>query len=229
VSKFIVIEGIDGAGKGTHTRRLAEVLQENSHDVSSFSFPAYDTTRFGKLVGEYLNGKYGNDLDKFPELVAILFGLDRFERKDVLSEHIATKDFVLCDRYCSSNVAYGCAKLPEDRKEEYANFLTWLDYQLFSMPVPDLVIYLDIPVELAAQLIAKKQKRCYTDKTEDLHEADHEYLSKVRSNYYSLVPEISRYRNWTTIDVGKDGELRDEDSVFEDILNAAQSFGNENK
>ena len=68
MSKFIVIEGIDGAGKGTHTRRLAEVLRGDSHDVSSFSFPAYDTTRFGKLVGEYLNGKYGNDLDKFREL-----------------------------------------------------------------------------------------------------------------------------------------------------------------
>jgi dTMP kinase len=93
------------------------------------------------------------------------------------------------------------------------------------MPVPDLVIYLDIPVKMAAQLIAKKQKRCYTDKTEDLHEADHEYLSKVRSNYHSLVPELSCFRNWKTINVGENGELRDEDSVFEDILIAAQSFG----
>ena len=119
MNKFIVIEGIDGAGKGTHTRRLQSTL-ESSTQVSSLSFPGYDRTRFGKLVGEYLNGKYGNDLEKFPELIAILFGLDRFEQREKLLDQINTNHFVLCDRYCSSNVAYGCAKLPEDRKEEYA-------------------------------------------------------------------------------------------------------------
>ena len=51
---FIVIEGIDGAGKGTHTKRLEKELTEVGMDACSFSFPGYETTTFGKIVGEYL-------------------------------------------------------------------------------------------------------------------------------------------------------------------------------
>lgn len=221
---FIVIEGIDGAGKGTQTKRLEKYLRSIDLDVCSFSFPGYESTRFGKIIGEYLNGKYGDDLDKFSELVAILFAVDRFESHDLLTSNIKVRDVVLCDRYCSSNVGYGCAKLPEEGKKAHAEFLTWLDYELFGMPIPDLIIYLDIPVEFAAQLIARKQKRCYTDKAEDLHEADHNYLNKVASNYRSLVPDQTRYQKWVTINLERNGHLLHEDDVFEAIVSVVQSF-----
>ncbi len=108
---FIVIEGIDGAGKGTHTRRLEAELTEVGVDACSFSFPGYESTTFGKIVGDYLDGKYGEDLNKFPEMIATLFAVDRFERKEELLANIKSRDLDLCDRYCSSNVGYGCAKV----------------------------------------------------------------------------------------------------------------------
>ena len=61
VSKFIVIEGIDGAGKGTHTRRLAQVLQEKSFDVSSPKNSLYSFFTVALMVFTFptaLNVKY---------------------------------------------------------------------------------------------------------------------------------------------------------------------------
>ena len=226
---FIVIEGIDGAGKGTHTKRLESELVGVGLDACSFSFPGYEFTTFGKIVGEYLNGKYGEALENFPEMIATLFAVDRFERKEELAANIKSRDIVLCDRYCSSNVGYGCAKIAKEERDSFAKFLTWLDYDLFGMPIPDVVIYLDIPVKFSAQLIAKKKARSYTDKAEDLHEADHEFLGRVANNYRSLVPDQTRYQEWVTINLERNGHLRKEDDVFEDILTTVQDFLHEQK
>lgn len=226
---FIVIEGIDGAGKGTHTKRLEAELTGMGVDACSFSFPGYETTTFGKIVGEYLNGKYGKELENFPEMIATLFAVDRFERKEELEANIRSRDLVLCDRYCSSNVAYGCAKVAEEKRDSFAKFLTWLDYDLFGMPVPDVVIYLNIPVKFSVQLVAKKVSRSYTNRAEDLHEADHELLTRVANNYRSLVIDQTRYKKWVTINLERDGHLRKEDDVFEDILTTVQNFLHEQK
>ena len=221
---FVVIDGIDGAGKGTHTERLTCKLNELGTDTCSFSFPGYEATTFGKLIGKYLDGKYGDALREFPELVGTLFSVDRFERKEELEANIQARDVVLCDRYCSSNVGYGCANVAKDKKVVLAKFLTSLDYDLFGMPIPDLVIYLDIPVKFSVQLIAKKSLRSYTSKAEDLHEADQEFLKRVASNYRSLVPDHTRYLNWVTIQLERNGHLRKEDDIFEEILSTVQSF-----
>ena len=152
-------------------------------------------------------------------MIATLFAVDRFERKEELEANIRSRDLVLCDRYCSSNVGYGCAKIAKEKR----SFLCEIPYlarlrSLFGMPVPDVVIYLDIPVKFSAQLIAKKQARSYTDKAEDLHEADHVFLGRVAANYRSLVIDQTRYQKWVTINLERNGHLLKEDDVFEDNL-----------
>ena len=56
---LIAIEGIDGSGKGTQAARLCERLEESGMAVELLSFPRYSATRFGKAIGEFLNGRFG--------------------------------------------------------------------------------------------------------------------------------------------------------------------------
>ena len=221
---FIVIEGVDGSGKGTQTTRLAAYLRSKGCDVAQFSFPRYKHTMYGALIGQYLNGEFGEVPIK---IASTLFAVDRFETRTELEANIAIRDYVLCDRWCPSNVAYSCARVPKEEAQELATHLDKVDYEVFGQPVPDLIIHLDISVKNCTELIAKKAQRGYTDRDEDFYEADHEFLKRVVSNYRSLVRETTRYHKWVTIEMERNGHLLDEDLVFSKIVQAVEKFSDE--
>jgi len=79
---FVVIEGIDGSGKGSVTKVLQSSLQEVGLTVETISFPRYTDTLYGKLVGRYLNGDFGKNTH--PYLHSTLFSIDRYESKSYL-------------------------------------------------------------------------------------------------------------------------------------------------
>ena len=56
--KLIVIDGLDGSGKATQTKLLAERLNENGYKARTISFPDYDSDS-SALVKMYLGGKLG--------------------------------------------------------------------------------------------------------------------------------------------------------------------------
>jgi len=221
---FIVIEGVDGSGKGTQTKRLFAYLSSQGKDVAQFSFPRYEHTVYGKLIGEYLNGEYGNVHIK---IASTLFAVDRFETRSELEANLAVRDYVLCDRWCPSNVAYSCARMPDEEAKDLAIHLDKVDYDVFCQPVPDLIIHLDISIKNSAELVAKKAERCYTARDADVYEADHDFLKKVAINYRSLVKTTTRYRKWVTIELERNGHLLDEDTVFGKIISVVESIENE--
>ena len=63
MSRIITLEGIDGTGKGTQTRRLKAALEQRGLKVGELSFPAYGSY-FGGYVGQYLSGKLGTAADR---------------------------------------------------------------------------------------------------------------------------------------------------------------------
>tara|TARA_B100000745_G_scaffold274947_2_gene204181 strand:- start:8810 stop:9496 length:687 start_codon:yes stop_codon:yes gene_type:complete len=221
---FIVIEGVDGSGKGTQTKRLFAYLASQGKDVAQFSFPRYQQTVHGKLIGEYLNGQYG---DVHIKIGSTLFAVDRFETRPELEANLAVRDYVLCDRWCPSNVAYSCAKVPDEEAMDLAVHLDKVDYDVFGQPVPDLIIHLDISIKNSAELVAKKAERCYTTRDADVYESDHDFQKKVAKNYRSLVRQTTRYRKWVTIELERNGHLLDEDAVFGKIISAVERIENE--
>jgi dTMP kinase len=56
---LIDIEGIDGSGKGTQARVLCDRLKAIGVSTTLVSFPRYDSTLFGRAVGEFLDGQFG--------------------------------------------------------------------------------------------------------------------------------------------------------------------------
>ena len=211
---FVVIEGIDGSGKGTQAQRLATRLESTGKSVKLLSFPRYDDTLFGQVIGDFLNGRFGQLDEVDPYLAALLYAGDRFESRSLVVDAVKTHDIVVCDRYVPSNVAHQAAKLAGERCAALMRWIGRIEHDVFALPRPDLVLLLDLPVSVAQTLIAAKQPRSYTDRKADLQEADSEYLERVREVYQTLADSNS---HWITVDCMKDGELQNVAAVGDSI------------
>ena len=86
----VVIEGIDGSGKGTQTERLHERLRQAGKSAALISFPRYTETLFGRVVGEFLNGRFGDLEQVDPFLAALLYAGDRYESRQFLLDALRT-------------------------------------------------------------------------------------------------------------------------------------------
>ena len=91
---------------------------------------------------------------------------------------------------------------------------------MYRLPRPDLVIWLDVPVPTALELIAQKPPRQYTAKPADLHEADGEYLSRVAEVYRHL---DSQDKIWKRVAVCDRERLQTPEVVHQHILEHFQS------
>lgn len=221
MGRLIAIEGIDGSGKGTQSRRLSESLQRSGLTVQLLSFPRYAETAFGRRIGEFLNGRYGALDQVHPLLASLLFAGDRFESRDVLRQALAACDCVILDRYVASNVAHQAAKVDGADRADLKVWIERLEYDIYGLPRPDRVVLLDLPVRWAQRLIADKQPRGYTDRAADLQEADAAYLNRVRELYVELAATDSA---WSCISVVADDQLRNIDAIADDVEHAVRGL-----
>ena len=212
---LIALEGIDGSGKGTQAARLCERLQSAGTSVSLLSFPRYEATRFGRAIGDFLNGRFGTLDSVHPLLASLLYAGDRLESRAVLEEALRGHQVVVLDRYVASNVAHQGAKRHGLERAELREWIETIEFEIYQLPRPDLVILLDLPAQDAQHLIAKKQARSYTDKTADLQEADGFYLAEVREVYRDLA---AGQPNWRMVSCLEKGQLRTIEDVGEEVF-----------
>lgn len=184
---LVVLEGLDGAGKSTQVRRLKAYLEEMKGTLEYIHFPRYDSAVYGDLISRFLRGDFGSNEAVHPQLVALLFAEDRHGAAPSLKKTLAEGGTVLLDRYVYSNIAYQCAKLPSE--EERKTLRDWIfntEYSEFSLPVPDLNIFLDVPISFVeSSLLAAREgsDRDYLQGGQDIHEASIEFQKRVRSIY----------------------------------------------
>lgn len=210
---LVVIEGIDGSGKGTQTVRLCDQLRGQGLSVGTLSFPRYRDTFFGKRIGDFLNGKFGQLSEVDPFLASLLYAGDRLESKAVLQRLLAANDVVVLDRYVPSNIAHQAGKRTGAERTLLADWIEQMEYGIFGLPRPDLVILLDASAEVSQSLIARKAQRDYTDRAADLQEADVNYLAGVRSAYRELAAE----RGWAIVPVSDESGLRSMEAITQEL------------
>ncbi len=219
VAKLIALEGIDGSGKGTQAARLHARFEEQGLKSELISFPRYTETHFGRAIGDFLNGKYGSLGEVDPHLASLLYAGDRFESRGVLLHAMDENDVVVLDRFVPSNMAHQAAKRKGNEQAELINWIAAVEFGVYALPRPDMVVLLDLPAETAQVLIAKKAARVYTDKPADLQEADALYLENVRQVYRNLAQSDS---TWCRIDIMCELEVRSIDEIGDDIWQAVQ-------
>lgn len=193
--KLIALEGIDGSGKLTQLDLLARELDARGFPVFRISFPRYESF-FGKLVGRYLNGDFGDLSAVDPHLSALLYAGDRMEAKPEIEAALSAGKIVLADRYIGSNLAHQSARVPAEQREEFLAWLKRLEYGLYALPAEDLVVYLRVPVAEAQRLVGLKSAREYTSLKHDIQEADIKHLEETAIIYDRLATEA----NWARID-----------------------------
>lgn len=205
--KLIVLEGIDGSGKATQAKILAERLRTEGHNVRMLDFPQYSKNISGALIGECLRGERGDFLSIDARVASVLYAVDRFESKQKILDWLEAGDTVVLDRYVSSNQIHQGSKIQQSAERE--TFLAWLDtleYGVFGLPKPDMVLYLDMPVEMAVALLVQK--------TKDVAENDKNHLSASRKTARWLATR----NGWTTISCVRRGVLLNRESVAEAIF-----------
>jgi dTMP kinase len=219
VGFFIVLEGIDGSGKGTQAGRLAETAVGAGRTVASFSFPLYDDNPFSRAIGQYLNGELGALDDVHPALSALLYACDRFHARPELERAIAERDLVVCDRYVGSNLAHQGSQLAGAERERLLEWLLEVEYGEFRLPKPDLVVLLDAHPKLARELVAKKGARSYTSLEADILESDEAHGDASREIYL----ELARRDDWHVVGTAReDGRVRGIDEIAADIWAAVE-------
>jgi len=177
---LIVIEGLDGSGKGTQTKLLYEKLSEK-YKVSHISFPDYNCDS-SALVKMYLSGQFGkNPEDVNAYAASSFYAVDRFASyKKFWKDDYESGTLILADRYATSNMIYQTVKLPEDEREEFIRWVEEFEYSKLMLPKPDLVIYLDMLPEISQKLLSNRYGGDNSKK--DIHESDVAFLKNCRES-----------------------------------------------
>jgi dTMP kinase len=199
--KLIILEAGDGSGKATQTRMLYEHLRREGRSVRQVEFPDYEDDS-SALVRMYLRGGFGAHADDVNAYAAsTFFAVDRYAsyqrkwRSDYEAGYI-----ILADRYTTSNMVHQAVKLID--AEERRAFLAWLwdfEFVKLGLPVPDLVIFLDMEPEASDRLIQRRSQA--TGQAEDIHERDKAYLHRCHTAY----EDLTRKYGWQRIRCSENG------------------------
>lgn len=204
---FIVIEGLDGAGKSTQIELLKKYLQSVDKEYEYIHFPTNDSPVFGDLISRFLRGELGSLKEVNPYLVALLFAGDRFNMKNIINNWIDSGKVVINDRYVYSNIGFQCAKTSSKKEaDELFNWILDIEYNYFKIPKPDVSIFLDVPFEFTKQILSTSRKgesRNYLKGKKDIHEADIEFQLKVKQTYEKALDKDDMFIRIKCYDNGK--------------------------
>ena len=164
---IIAVEGIDGAGKNTLVTAVTNQLRSQGLSVSSMTFPAYRQTIFADFADQALHGQLGDTADS-AWAMALLFALDRKERREAIVDAARENDVLIIDRYVASNAAYSLARTQDPAIVEWIEKTEFGDFQL---PLPDVQVCLATSVGVAADR-ARNREASDAQRTRDTYEKD---------------------------------------------------------
>lgn len=211
---LVVIEGVDGSGKQTQTQKLYERLLTEGKDIKKIQFPNYESET-SALVKLYLKGDFGDKPeDVNPYVASSFYAVDRIGSYLMdWKEDYEKGTLILSDRYTTSNAVHQAGKLSEDKRDSYLDWLFNYEYKLLSLPTPDLVIFLDMPVEYGRELICNRNNKITGGVEKDIHEKD---ISHMQNAYENALYVAKKY-NWKIISCVENGKIRSIDSINQEI------------
>ena len=164
---YIVLEGIDGAGKSTQIKMLKEWLESNGLRVETIVEPT--DLEVGKLIRKLLTRSDATS-DTMQKTLGLLFAADRLILMDKIEQLEKDNIVVISDRSFYSSLSY---QDPQDWIKEINKFAK----------IPDLVLLLDLDVK-------KSVERC--DGTDEFE--NEEFLTGVKQNYLDLAKSNDNFR-----------------------------------
>lgn len=234
--KIIVIDGPDGVGKATTTKKVLDLFATRKPlgDVlyTSQSFPNYDKF-YGRQVRNYLNGDDAHELVRMPEHIrvdpvcaSLAYAADRYVtyKHEILPKLEEGACYIL-DRYYTSNMAHqgGRFETPEERNTYFKRLLL-LETKYFGIPFPDAVIILTLPEEIRqARTENRRQAVISTGASQtgqvsktDLHEQSTDHMRRAAEQYRKLAKKFK----WPLVDGYENGQELNPDQMAEKAYTA---------
>jgi len=162
LGKFIVLEGLDGAGKSTQAKAIINYFAQNN------TFPlgtTYEPTQL--MIGGLVRSRLMNEWSCSALCLQLMFAADRADHwEKEIQPRLQKGENIICDRYFLSSVAYGAIDCN----------IEWLMQINSQFVAPDLTIYLDASPDICI-------KRMQTNgRALELFE-ERSILEKVALNY----------------------------------------------
>lgn len=216
MGKLFVIDGTDGSGKQTQFEKLKERLTLENIDYKTVSFPNYDSPS-SALVKMYLSGEFGTDSKKIsPYIASTFYAVDRYATyKKELEDYYNNGGIILADRYTTANMVHQAGKISD--KEEREKFLEWLsnlEFDLFGLPKPSEVFFLNMPPKNSLELIKSRENKFSHTQEKDIHERDANHII----DSYNAACDVSKKYNWYEVKCTNDGKVRGIDDIHEEIF-----------
>ncbi|CAO2812792.1 unnamed protein product [Amaranthus hypochondriacus] len=134
---LVVLEGLDRSGKTSQSSELLSHLQSVGFSAELWRFPDRNTA-VGKMISAYLSNQ--SHLDD--HTIHLLFSANRWEKRALMEDKLKAGTTLIVDRYSYSGVAFSSAK---------GLNIDWCKAPEFGLLAPDIVLYLDISPERAAE------------------------------------------------------------------------------
>ena len=181
MGKLIIIEGLDGCGKSPQTALLEKYFQNENINYKKIKLPDYES-KSSTLVKMYLGGEFGENADDVNAYAAgAFYAVDRFASYKLdWGKDYEAGTLILADRYATSNSIYQMEKIDEAKWDEYLDWSADFEYNKIGIPKPDLVIFLDMPVEVSQKLMTSRYNG--DEGKKDVHEANVEFLNNCRKS-----------------------------------------------
>lgn len=181
LGRFIVFEGIDGAGSETQAKLLFKHLQKKRKNVKKLDYPDYKRP-IGRLIHQFLHEKYDFNV----EVQSLLHLADFIKDKELITKWLKEGRIIICDRYFTSTITYqGLRNFPVDQLLKIAN--------LFQIPRPDIVVYLEVSPGTSIKRKLKEKKNL------DRNENNKKFLNEASKAYRNLV-QNQIFAKWIVID-----------------------------
>jgi len=197
---FISFEGIEGSGKSSLIKNLKNYYKNHALDVFFTKEPG--GTELGEKIREILLDPT-SEIDPSSELLLLM--ADRVQHvKNKINPNLNENKIVFCDRYIDSTIAYqGGGRDLDDKDIEGI-------IKMLKLPIPDLTILLDVPVEMG---LMRAKERSELDRFE---KEDIDFHKKIRQSYLNLQ---KRFPDRIIIF----NASMNENDVFEEVLNFIKS------
>lgn len=217
MGKLFVIDGTDGSGKQTQFQQLQESLTKDGIDYKVVSFPNYDSPS-SALVKMYLSGEFGENAKEISSYIASTFyAADRYATFQTgYKKYYEDGGIILADRYTTANMVHQAGKIKDEKERE--KFLNWLwdfEFNLYGLPVPSEVFFLNMPVEKSIELMKDRENKFTHQEKKDIHERDINHLKDA----YEAACDVSKKYNWYEIKCVKNNEIRTIEDIHQEIYN----------
>jgi dTMP kinase len=216
--KLIVIDGNDGSGKATQVKLLIARLKKDGKRVKVVDFPEYYSNFFGSFIGHCLSEQYYKFVNVHPKIASVLYAADRWESKDKIDKWLREGCIVIANRYATSNQIHQGGKIANPKKRQaFIDWLNEMEFGVFKIPKPNVVFYLDVPMNVVNKLIKERNKnsvRNYLGNKKDLVEKDKNYMN---NSHKSALWLAKTQKNWIKIDCTKASVIDTRENIHQKI------------